>query len=179
MSDDTTPTQSASTESEASADHLLTIGQEVKRRRGRPPGSKNRPKDENGLPKVNESSQRKIFAGAIVFLFMLLGVVLGWFGYEYHDKLSTDEAEEGGTLLIPIAAKVGWIAAAAFYLSFPAWCLIKINEKFRRKVEPIAANSPATNGSPNPGSPSPVSTDNANRTPAATDSGLSSIGGRF
>jgi hypothetical protein len=99
---------------------------------------------------------------------------LGWFGYEYHDKITSDQAEEGGTLLIPIAAKVGWIAAAAFYLSFPAWMLLQINERFRKKPEPAATHSPVAVGSPGPGNNSPVNGMSAAiGAPIASDQGFS------
>ena len=140
--DDTSP----GVEAEDSADRLLAVGEEVRKRRGRPPGSKNRPKDGSESPKVNEGNQCRIFAGALVALFAILGVVAGWFGYEYYEKLTVEEGLEGGTYLIPISQKIGWIAATAFYLSFPAWMILKASEKFRKKVEPSAEPSSSPRG---------------------------------
>ena len=142
-------------EPELNSDRLTQAGEEVKERRGRPKGSKNKTS-----AKVNQTNQRRIFAGALIALFALLGMVLAWFGYEYAEKLTIEEAEEGGTYLIPIADKIGWIATAAFYLSFPAWFILKASEKFRRKVESPASpptNERAVGGSPGPGDSSPVS----------------------
>lgn len=148
MSDESTPQEDTVTASEGdSAERLLAVGAEVKKRRGRPPGSKNKPKDSDATPKVNEGNQKRIFAGALLALFAIFGVVAGWFGYEYFDKLEMSEAEEGGTYLLPIAQKVGWIAAAAFYLSFPAWFIVTAGKKFRRKPDAetqVQAPSPAS-----------------------------------
>lgn len=132
---------------EESADRLLAVGDEVRKRRGRPPGSKNRAKDDSGKePKVNETNQRRIFAGALIALFSILAIFLGWFGYEYHKKLEFADAEEGGTYLLPISQKIGSIAAFAFYLSFPAWMIAQVNMRFRKKVE-----GPKPGPSPSPG----------------------------
>ena len=150
--DDTSP----GIEQETSAENLLAVGEEVRKRRGRPPGSKNRPKDGSESPKVNEGNQRRIFAGALVALFAILGVVAGWFGYEYYEKLTVEEGLEGGTYLIPISQKIGWIAATAFYLSFPAWMILKASEKFRKKVEPFAAEPTVPAGHPANGSQVPA-----------------------
>ncbi len=138
----------------ASADELMQVGAEVRKRRGRPPGSKNRAKDgSESLPSgVNQSNQRRIFAGALIALFSLLAIVLSWFGYEYHKKLEMDEAERGGTYLIPIASKIGFIATLAFYLSFPIWLLTQVNESFRKKKPETAPTAGSgRNGAVSPG----------------------------
>ena len=172
--DDTSP----GVETEDSADRLLAVGEEVRKRRGRPPGSKNRPKDGSESPKVNEGNQRRIFAGALVALFAILGVVAGWFGYEYYEKLTVEEGLEGGTYLIPISQKIGWIAATAFYLSFPAWMILKASEKFRKKVEPSAAGPEVNSGIPANGSQVPAGNSTIdpspgnNGSPAGGDTGF-------
>ena len=129
---------------ESAADRLLSLGAETKKRRGRPPGSKNRPKDAAapGEVSVSQPNQRKIFAGALVALFSILSVVMSWFGYEYYKRIAAEEAEEGATYLMPISQKIGWIATGAFYLSFPAWLIMQVNERFR-KVPP-AVETPVT-----------------------------------
>jgi hypothetical protein len=155
MSD--TPEEAATT-SPASADELLQVGQEIRKKRGRPPGSKNKTSGES--KPVNETNQRRIFAGALIAMFSLLAIVLGWFGYEYHKKLEMDEAERGGTYLIPIASKIGFIATLAFYLSFPIWLLTQVNESFRKKKPETAVNrDPPRNGAVSPGTQGSSSVD--------------------
>jgi hypothetical protein len=134
---------STQTESdESAAERLMSVGAEIKRKRGRPPGSKNRPKNEVGDVSVSQPNQRKIFAGALVALFSILSVVMAWFGYEYVKKIQAEEAEEGATYLMPISQKVGWIATGAFYLSFPAWLIMQVNERFRKAAPTV--ETPAT-----------------------------------
>jgi hypothetical protein len=128
---------------ESAAERLMSLGAETKRKRGRPPGSKNRPKGEVGDVSVSQPNQRKIFAGALVALFSILSIIMAWFGYEYHKKIQAEEAEEGATYLLPISQKIGWIATGAFYLSFPAWLIMQVNERFR-KVAPSNLETPAT-----------------------------------
>jgi hypothetical protein len=157
MSDEGATQEATSTDSQPdTAERLLAVTGEIRKKRGRPVGSKNRPKDGSEAPRVNEGNQKRIFAGALIALFAILGVLAGWFGYEYYDKLELEEAEEGGTYLLPIAQKIGWIAAVCFYLSFPAWLITKASQKFRRKVDadtkqpapsPIAAQSVSPNPS--------------------------------
>ena len=140
MSDETVETL----DSESSAERLLAVGSEVKKRRGRPPGSKNKPRDsDSGDFSVSTSDTKKIFAGALIGLFALLGIALGWFGYEKIEDLSQEEAEEGGKYLLPISQKIGWIAVAAFYLSFPAWLIVNVSKKFRKKPD-VAVEAPRT-----------------------------------
>jgi hypothetical protein len=149
---------SSDSDVETSADRLLAVGEEVKKRRGRPPGSKNKPRDgEEAAPaKLNQANQKKVFAGALIALFSLFAIIAGWFGYEYFQKLEENEAADGATYLLPIAEKIGGIATAAFYLAFPIWLLTTVNSKFRRKaVEAAPENSGAVSRS-NAGSDSPV-----------------------
>jgi hypothetical protein len=140
MSDETVETL----DSESSAERLLSVGAEVKKRRGRPPGSKNKPRagDDSDF-NVSTSDSKKIFAGALIGLFALLGIALGWFGYEKIEDLTQEEAEEGGKYLLPISQKIGWIAVAAFYLSFPAWLIVNVSKKFRKKPE-VTVEAPRT-----------------------------------
>jgi hypothetical protein len=146
---------------DTSVERLLSVG----KKRGRPPGSKNRPKDDDdGPPRVNQSIQIGIFATALIALFAVIGAIAGWFGYEQYESLSSEEAEEGGKCLVPIAAKIGWIATAAFYLSFPAWLIAKLPKKFRKKVEPTAVAAPGMAASQANGSYPPG--DSAVRNPA-------------
>jgi len=129
----------------ASAETLLEVGQEIRKRRGRPPGSKNKPKDDESP--VGKKDQKAIFAGALVALFSLLAIILGWFGYEYYKRLEQEEAERGATYLVPIASKVGFIATLAFYLSFPIWLLTTVNGSFRKRKPETAAPTASSNGS--------------------------------
>ena len=138
MSDDTGNV--ATIDEESSAERLLAIGEET-RKRGRPKGSKNKPSD--GESKISQTNQRTIFKGAIIALFSLLAIMLSWAGYEQVEPLTDSEAEEGGTFLLPISQRIGWVAAAAFYLSFPAWLIIQINRKFRKRPE-TAVEAPRT-----------------------------------
>jgi hypothetical protein len=160
------------------ADRLESVGTEIKKRRGRPPGSKNRPKDgsepaSSGI-NLSASNQRKIFGGALIALFSLLAIVLAWFGYEQVEKLTTEEAEEGGTYLLPLSEKIGWLATAMFYLSFPAWLLRTANAKFaKRKAEPVSTASSNDTGSRPAGDASPVSpSQGANGTPIPASGGF-------
>jgi hypothetical protein len=157
-----------------SVDRLMAAGDEIRRKRGRPPGSKNRPKngDETPAVKVSAASQRKIFAGALVGLFALLGVILAWFGFEKVDDLNEDEADQGATYLLPIAEKIGAIATVAFYMSFPVWFLTKITEKFRKKPDP--AQIPPAIGSPAPGNSAASSGQGSSDSPASGQ-GFSSL----
>jgi hypothetical protein len=156
MSEEGEPQAEPSTDSQPeTAERLLAVTGEIRKKRGRPFGSKNRPKDGSEAPKVNEGNQKRIFAGALIALFAILGVLAGWFGYEYYDKLELEEAEEGGTYLLPIAQKIGWIAALAFYLSFPAWMITKASQKFRRKVDADTAQPSPSSTVAAPVSPGP------------------------
>ena len=139
---DETNTQTES--DETAAERLISVGAEIKRKRGRPPGSKNKPKDgtQAGDVSVSQPNQRKIFAGALVALFSILAVVMSWFGYEYYKKIAAEEAEEGAIYLLPISQKIGWIATGAFYLSFPSWLIMQVNERFRKTAPSV--ETPAT-----------------------------------
>jgi hypothetical protein len=140
-------------EGQDSAERLLAVAEESRKKRGRPPGSKNRPKDDDAPVKVNEGNQKRIFAGALRALFIALGAIAGWFGYEYYREITEKEADEGGTLLLPIAQKIGWVATAAFYLAFPAWLLNTMAHSFRKKVDSV---EPQASPSPPGSAPSPT-----------------------
>lgn len=133
---------------ESTVNDLLAVGEQVRRRRGRPPGSKNRPKDgSEPTSKINQSTQRDILAGALIALFGILAVILGFFGYEYYNKLEFEEAQEGGKYLLPISQRFENIAKVANWLSFPAWLIQQINKRFRKQVEaPKGASPSPTNG---------------------------------
>lgn len=155
--------EAAQTESQDSAEAIMAAGAEVRKRRGRPPGSKNRTREPGEPPRINQSLQADIFASSLIALFAIIGLFARWFGYEKYEDLTMDEAREGGKCLIPIAAQIGWLATAALYLSFPAWVIAKFPQKYRKKVEPkaqVPTTAQAANGSR---PPSETSVDGSHR----------------
>lgn len=113
---------------------------EVKKRRGRPPGSKNKPKGGDDSLAINlESAIRGIFG--------LLSVILGWFGYEQTEDLTDDECKKGAAAFVPIAGKIPVVAKIAIYIGAPVWFLTMMRKKFARK----GPRNEGENGSRTPG----------------------------
>lgn len=110
-----------------------TVG-EIKKRRGRPPGSRNRPKESEGIATNLENAIRGFFG--------LLAVIAGWFGYEQTEELTDAEAKEGARAFVPIAQKFPWFSTVAAYIGAPVWLLLMMRRKFARKVnrnEPVGS----------------------------------------
>lgn len=143
-------------------ERLNEAGEAVKRRRGRPPGSKNKPKADER----NALIQR--LAGVVALLFFVLGFVAKMFGYEYKEKLDTDELKEGAEHLVPIADKLGVILTIATYIGFPLWVIAKVADKFAKK-ESRTGKQPMTAV---PGNPPDSLADGATPTPSVSPSGV-------
>ena len=98
---------------------------EPKKRRGRPPGSKNKPRGTSeSLPVNLENAIRGIFA--------ICGMLAKWFGYEQVEELTDEEAKEGSRALVPIANKIPWLANVAVWIGAPVWFIVTLNKKFRK-----------------------------------------------
>ena len=99
------------------------------KRRGRPAGSKNKPKDDE------KERVRQRLAGVILAVFQLFGFVGSWLGYEYDPKLTSEEAAEGAVHFEPLAERYPRIIAIAGWIGAPIWLLTKMTEKFHRRRE--------------------------------------------
>lgn len=100
-----------------------TVG-EIKKRRGRPPGSKNKAREETITPSIEN---------AIKGLFGFLSLMAGWFGYEQTEELTDSEAKDGARAFTPIIQKHPWLSPWLAYIGAPVWLLITMRKKFRRK----------------------------------------------
>lgn len=99
---------------------------EIKKRRGRPPGSKNKPKG------AEVESLSASLENAIRGLFAIAALLAGWFGYEQTEELTDSEAKEGARAFAPIAVKVPWLANVAMYIGAPVWLIVTMRRKFAR-----------------------------------------------
>jgi hypothetical protein len=109
---------------------------EVKKRRGRPPGTKNKPKIEDSTIVTLENTIKGFFG--------LLSFLAGWFGYEQTEDLTDSEAKEGAKAFAPIFAKFPWLTPWFAYIAAPLWLLTMMSRKFAKKGqnEKPAANPP-------------------------------------
>ena len=126
---------------------------EVKKKRGRPPGSKNKPKEESLAPNLE---------GAIRGIFFLCALIAKLFGYDQTEDLTESEVKEGARSFTPIANKLPWIVTVATYIGPPIWLYTMISRKFTKRKETQSGNTetaPAENsgvsGNP-PGNQIPV-----------------------
>jgi hypothetical protein len=151
---------------------LADAGAEVKARRGRPPGSRNRV---TGTPEKDANVER--FGGAVLVFFALIGFILGRFGYEKTSDLTTKEAEQGALHLIPIADKLGWLVTLTVWLGFPFWMLTKIGEHFTKRKAVKEAPPTQTQGVAPPlsGAESGAAPDSPGGDPAFTSTPLRDV----
>jgi hypothetical protein len=114
---------------------------EAKAKRGRPPGSKT---------KVDRAAERAIlrqrYAGLTRALFIVSGIVAGWFGYEYAPPLDDAEAMEGAAHLEALGERFTWLAWLSTWVGAPVWFLVKFTQHFRAKTQTNAA-APAARSS--------------------------------
>lgn len=112
---------------------------EIKRKRGRPPGSKNKPKGEA------VANMAVSLENAIRGIFAIFGLIAGWFGFEQTEELTEAEAKEGARAFAPIAAKLPWLAETAVWIGAPVWLLITMRKKFARKANATRADTDSGN----------------------------------
>lgn len=117
----------------------LTTG-EPKKRRGRPPGSKNKPREETLAPNLE---------GAIKGIFFVCALIAKWLGYEQTEDLTDSEVKEGARSFTPIAQKLPWIATLATYIGPPIWLYMTISRKFTKRAQ--NGNGNADSDSPGSG----------------------------
>lgn len=137
-------------------ERLETAGEVVKKRRGRPPGSKNKPKEDERTARLER------LAAVVSLVFFLASIVAKWFGFNKTADLTKDELMEGARHLDPLSGRLEFILSVASWIGFPLWFIAKMQDKFKRK-EPIA-EAPRTQV---PGSAAPLADSD---TPIRSDS---------
>jgi hypothetical protein len=125
------------------SNEITNTAGEIRKRRGRPPGSKNKTK----IAQADDSLSSAL-ENAIRGFFSIISLFAGWFGYEQAEDLTEKEIKDGAKAFGPIAAKVPWFASVAVWIGAPVWLLITIQKKFRSKREypstSSAVNKPET-----------------------------------
>lgn len=122
-----------------------TIG-EIRRRRGRPPGTKNKPKEE---------TLSVTLEGAIEGVFMALTWIAGFFGYEKTGDLTEGERKDGAKAFAPIVSKMPWLIPWLAFIGAPIWLLRVLSSKLRRKDVPAGNTDGPDNTSIDSSEPGP------------------------